>query len=61
MGRYWVVLLAGSLLNGLTSIFFGHQLVDHLVPANDSKTVTGRVDGEMVPSRHFGIILTPGA
>ena len=41
--------------------FFGHQLVAHLVPANDSKTVTGRVDGEMVPSRHFGVILTPGA
>ena len=41
--------------------FFGHQLVAHLVPANDSKTVTNRVDGEMVPSRHFGVTLTPGA
>ena len=33
--------------------FFGHQLVAHLVPANDSKTVTGRVDGEMVPPPSF--------
>ena len=40
--------------------FFGHQLVAHLVPANDARTVTSRVDGEMVPSRHFGVILTPG-
>ena len=42
-------------------IFFGHQLVAHLVPANDARTVTSRVDGEMVPSRHFGVILTLGA
>ena len=41
--------------------FFGHQLVAHFVPANDARTVTSRVDGEMVPSRHFGVILTPGA
>ena len=40
--------------------FFGHQLVAHLVPANDAITVTSRVDGEMVPSRHFGIVVTPG-
>lgn len=38
--------------------FFGHQLVAHLVPANDDGTVASRVDGEMVPSRHFGVILT---
>ena len=41
--------------------FFGHQLVAHLVPANDARTVTNPVDGEMVPSRHFGVILTPGS
>ena len=41
--------------------FFSHQLVTHLVPANDARTVTSRVDGEKIPSRHFGVILTPGA
>ena len=41
--------------------FLGHQLVAHLVPANDARTVTSRVDGEMVPSRHFGVLLTLGA
>ena len=41
--------------------FFGHQLVAHLVPANDARAVTSWVDGEMVPSRHFGVILTPEA
>ena len=38
--------------------FFGHQLVVHLVPANEEKVFTNRVDGEKVPSRHFGVILT---
>ena len=41
--------------------FFGHQLVAHLVPANDARAVTNRVDGEMVPSRHFGVLLTLGS
>ena len=41
--------------------FYGHQLVAHLVPANDARTVTSRVDGKMVPSRHFGVLLTLGA
>ena len=40
--------------------FFGHQLVVHLVPASDARTITSRVDGEMVPSRHFGIVVSPG-
>ena len=40
---------------------FGHQLLAHLVPANDARTVTSLVYGEMVPSVHFGVILTPGA
>ena len=38
--------------------FFGHQLVAHLVSANEEKVFTNRVDGERVPSRHFGVILT---
>ena len=38
--------------------FFGHQLVVHLVPVNEEKVFTNRVDGEKVPSRHFGVILT---
>ena len=37
--------------------FFGHQLVAHLIsePILDDKT--NSVDGEHVPSRHFGIIM----
>ena len=38
--------------------FFGHQLVVHLVPANEEKVFTNRVDGDKVSSRHFGVILT---
>ena len=38
--------------------FFGHQLVVHLVPVNEEKVFTNQVDGEKVPSRHFGVILT---
>ena len=41
--------------------FYGHQLVVHLVPADDARTVTSRIDGEMVPSRHFGVLLTLGS
>ena len=37
--------------------FFGHQLVAHLIsePILDEKT--NSVDGEHVPTRHFGIIM----
>ena len=38
--------------------FFGHQVVGHLVN-NIKKTQTTEVDKNNVPSRHFGIILTP--
>ena len=38
--------------------FFGHQVVGHLVN-NIKKTQTTEVDKDNVPSRHFGIILTP--
>jgi extradiol dioxygenase family protein len=37
--------------------FFGHQLTLHLVADNGDKAVTNPVDGDDVPSRHFGIIL----
>ena len=38
--------------------FFGHQVVGHLV--NDIENIqTNEVDNNNVPSRHFGIILTP--
>ncbi|MEO0576817.1 MAG: VOC family protein [Pseudomonadota bacterium] len=38
--------------------FFGHQLTLHLV---DHPTVdaSNTVDGDAVPTRHFGVILTP--
>ena len=38
--------------------FFGHQLVAHLVNASSKSSETNMVDGQDVPSRHFGIILT---
>ena len=37
--------------------FFGHQLVAHLAPAECGLAVTGEVDGDAVPVRHFGVIL----
>ena len=38
--------------------FFGHQVVAHLT--NNIKDIqTTKVDGDNVPCRHFGIILTP--
>ena len=36
---------------------FGHQVVAHLVNANDHPS-TNSVDGDDVPASHFGIILT---
>ncbi len=36
---------------------FGHQLVTHLVAVKEDDSSTNAVDGEDVPSRHFGIIL----
>jgi extradiol dioxygenase family protein len=39
--------------------FYGHQIVAHL-SAPDSKAATNPVDGENVPVRHFGVILTLG-
>lgn len=38
--------------------FFGHQVSLHLVEDNDDAAATNPVDGESVPSRHFGVVLT---
>lgn len=37
--------------------FFGHQLSVHLVDAMDT-TATNEVDGDEVPVRHFGVVLS---
>lgn len=39
--------------------FFGHQIVAHLTPSPGPREGANRVDGEDVPVRHFGVILTP--
>jgi extradiol dioxygenase family protein len=41
--------------------FFGHQIVAHLSPEAEAPSATNPVDGEEVPVRHFGAILTPEA
>ena len=38
--------------------FYGHQIVAHLSPDEVGHKSTGAVDGEDVPVRHFGAILT---
>jgi uncharacterized protein len=38
--------------------FHGQQIVAHLVSANTNDTVTNLVDGQHVPVRHFGAILS---
>lgn len=38
--------------------FFGHQIVAHLSPGEAGHRNTSAVDGEEVPVRHFGIVLT---
>ena len=38
--------------------FFGHQISAHLTESLDSIT-HNQVDSKQIPSRHFGIILTP--
>jgi hypothetical protein len=40
--------------------FHGHQIVAHLAP-EELAARTSLVDGEAVPVRHFGLILTPEA
>jgi uncharacterized protein len=38
--------------------FHGHQIVAHLAPSEIGHHSTNPVDGEDVPVRHFGVILT---
>jgi extradiol dioxygenase family protein len=39
--------------------FFGPQIVAHLIPLPGVSEGANEVDGEQVPVRHFGLILTP--
>lgn len=41
--------------------FGGHQIVAHLAPGESRSVSTSAVDGEAVPVRHFGLILSPPA
>lgn len=36
----------------------GHQIVAHLAPAECRPVTTSAVDGDAVPVRHFGVVLT---
>lgn len=38
--------------------FFGHQIVAHLSPRENATQAHNEVDGEAVPVRHFGVILS---
>jgi uncharacterized protein len=38
--------------------FHGHQIVTHLAPDDAGSTAASVVDGEAVPVRHFGVILS---
>jgi uncharacterized protein len=38
--------------------FHGHQIVAHLAPGDVGAATTSAVDGDDVPVRHFGVILT---
>ncbi|MFN3521806.1 MAG: VOC family protein [Phenylobacterium sp.] len=38
--------------------FHGHQIVAHLAPDEAGHRRTSAVDGEAVPVRHFGVIMT---
>ncbi len=38
--------------------FYGHQIVAHLSPDECSMAKTSEVDGDNVPVRHFGVVLT---
>lgn len=37
--------------------FFGHQVTLHLVDTVGANAASNEVDGEAVPSRHFGVVL----
>ncbi|AKJ68049.1 glyoxalase [Pandoraea thiooxydans] len=38
--------------------FYGHQIVAHLAPEEAGHRQTSAVDGDAVPVRHFGVVLT---
>ena len=38
--------------------FYGHQIVAHLAPSEVGHRATSTVDGDSVPVRHFGVILS---
>ncbi|BDX21974.1 glyoxalase/bleomycin resistance protein/dioxygenase superfamily protein [Polynucleobacter sp. TUM22923] len=38
--------------------FFGHQLVAHLAPEECGHASANEVDGQQVPVKHFGVVLT---
>jgi extradiol dioxygenase family protein len=38
--------------------FFGHQIVAHLAPQEAGAAATHAVDGDAVPVRHFGVVLS---
>ena len=40
--------------------FFGHQIVAHLIGESGRGEVANEVDGDQVPVRHFGVVLTLG-
>jgi extradiol dioxygenase family protein len=40
--------------------FFGHQIVAHLTRVEGRGEVANEVDGDQVPVRHFGVVLTLG-
>lgn len=41
--------------------FYGHQVTLHLVDDNVAAADTNPVDGDNVPTRHFGVVLAMGA
>jgi len=38
--------------------FHGHQIVAHLAPSACAAAATNHVDGDAVPVRHFGVVLS---
>jgi extradiol dioxygenase family protein len=38
--------------------FYGHQIVAHLAPEEAGHRQTSAVDGDQVPVRHFGVVLS---
>ena len=39
---------------------YGHQIVAHLAPDEVGHRATSQVDGDAVPVRHFGVVLSSG-